>query len=201
MNLWILNLLAVLGELGHSVKWVHSPAEVPEGDLCFMLSCGQIVKKEVLQRNRNNLVVHASELPKGKGWSPLTWQILEGSSEIPVTLFEAKEVVDSGEIYSQEALNFSGHELIGELRKTLADSIIRMCCHFVKTYPDILKTAKPQKGTNSIYKKRHQQDSRIDPQKSIAEQFNLLRIVDNECYTAFFEIHGQRYVLQIKKAE
>ena len=57
MNLWILNLLAVLGELGHSVKWVHSPAEVPEGDLCFMLSCGQIVKKEVLQRKSQRQVV------------------------------------------------------------------------------------------------------------------------------------------------
>ena len=42
-----------------------------------MLSCGQIINKEVLQRNRNNLVVHAGALPKGKGWSPLTWQILE----------------------------------------------------------------------------------------------------------------------------
>jgi len=72
MNQWISGLLAIFSEKGHRVNWVHSPDEVPEGGLCFMLSCGQIVKKEVLQRNRKNLVVHASALPKGKGWPPLT---------------------------------------------------------------------------------------------------------------------------------
>jgi methionyl-tRNA formyltransferase len=30
--------------------------------------------------------VHESALPQGQGWSPMTWQILEGASPIPVTL-------------------------------------------------------------------------------------------------------------------
>jgi UDP-2,4-diacetamido-2,4,6-trideoxy-beta-L-altropyranose hydrolase len=199
MNHWISELLAVFVERGHRVNWVHRPDELPEGDLCFLLSCCQIVKKEALQRNRNNLVVHASALPKGKGWSPLTWQILEGISEIPVTLFEAKESVDSGEIYSQDVLNFSGHELIDELREALADCIVRMCCQFIETYPEILKKAQSQEGTENFYKKRNPEDSRLDPKQSIAEQINLLRIVDNERYPAFFEWQGQRYVLRIEK--
>ena len=95
---------------------MHSTDEVSEGELCFLLSCGQIVKKEVLLQNRDNIVAHASALPKGKGWSPLTWQILSGVSEIPVTLFEAAESIDSSLIYMQDVLSFSGHELIDELR-------------------------------------------------------------------------------------
>ena len=127
-------------------------------------------------------------------------QILGGSSEIPVTLFEAKEAVDSGDIYLQHILKYNGTELIDELREKLAVCIIEMIKHFVETYPGILKIGKPQTGKDSFYKKRHPQDSRIDPQKTIAEQFNLLRIVDNERYPAFFEWQGERYVLRIEKS-
>ena len=51
--------------------------------------------------------------------------VLEGASKISETLFEAKRPVDSGEIYSQDAIIFSGHELIEEPRGKLADCIVR----------------------------------------------------------------------------
>jgi len=70
----------------------------------------------------------------------------------------------------------------------------------VEAYPEILNKAQSQNGTESFYKKRYPEDSRLDPNRTIAEQFNLLRIVDNECYPVFFEMHGQRYVLQINKS-
>ena len=35
--------------------------------------------------------------------------------------------------------------------------------------------------------------------KTIKEQFNLLRIVDNNYYPAFFEYNGYRYKIQINK--
>lgn len=57
---------------GHRVLWTHRIEELQPGDLCFYLSCGQIVSGEVLAQFRNNLVVHESDLPSGKGWSPLT---------------------------------------------------------------------------------------------------------------------------------
>ena len=44
----------------------------------FYLSYEKIVEKKVLKKFKNNLVIHASDLPKGKGWSPLSWQILKG---------------------------------------------------------------------------------------------------------------------------
>ena len=199
-NHWVSELMEIFSEKGHRVNSVHSPDEVSEGDLCFFLSCGHIVKKRVLQQNHYNIVIHASALPKGKGWSPLTHQILSGNSEIPVTLFEAAESVDSGLIYMQDVVSFSGHELIDEMRESLAECIVGMCSNFVEKYPGILKTAKPQIGEGTLYKKRCPEDSRLDPNITIAEQFNLLRIVDNERYPAFFEMHGQRYILKINKS-
>ena len=78
MTLWIAKLLAGWSKEGHRISWVHQPEEIPRGDFCFLLGCGKIVGRETLGRNHHNLVVHESPLPKGKGWSPLTWQILEG---------------------------------------------------------------------------------------------------------------------------
>jgi len=41
-------------------------------------------------------------------------------------------------------------------------------------------------------------DSRLDIDRSIKEQFNLLRVVGNEEYPAFFEINGHKYLLKIE---
>jgi methionyl-tRNA formyltransferase len=49
--------------------------------------------------------------------------------------------------------------------------------------------------------KRTLEDSRLDPMKSIAEQFNLLRVVDNSRYPAFFDLDGFRYIVKIEKAK
>jgi methionyl-tRNA formyltransferase len=148
---------------------------------------------------KHNLVVHESDLPLGKGWSPLTWQILEGKNRIPVTMIEAEKKVDSGVIYAQEWMEFQSHELVEELRAAQAEATIRLCKKFVREYPGIVDSAREQKGEESFYSKRKPEDSRLDPDKSIREQFNLLRVVDNEKYPAFFDMHGQRYLLKIKK--
>ncbi|WP_202804380.1 UDP-2,4-diacetamido-2,4,6-trideoxy-beta-L-altropyranose hydrolase [Baaleninema simplex] len=193
----------VLGWLhdGHRVLWTHEVEELRPGDLCFYLSCGQIVSSEVLARFHNNLVVHESDLPNGKGWSPLTWQILEGKNRIPVTLFEAVDRVDSGDIYLQEWLEFEGHELIDELRQTQAEATLRLCREFVNRYPAVLQSAKPQVGKESFYPRRRPKDSKLDVNRSLAEQFDLLRVVDNEKYPAFFELYDRQYSLKVKLLE
>ena len=104
MNPWISKLLADLAITGHRISSVHEPLKVSEGDFYFMLSCGEIVSSDILNRNKNNLVVHESALPQGKGWSPLSWQIIEGAESILITLFEATDNVDSGIIYLQEKI-------------------------------------------------------------------------------------------------
>jgi len=38
----------------------------------------------------------------------LTWQILEGKNEIPITLSEPEESVDGGKIYIQDIMHFNG---------------------------------------------------------------------------------------------
>lgn len=186
---------------GHQVSWTHDAAAVPSGDVCFYLSYGRIVGREVLLQHKNNLVVHESDLPKGRGWSPLTWQVLEGADVIPVTLIEAAEEVDSGPIYMQERIQLCGDELIDELRRLQVDSTIRLCRAFMRDYPEVTNTACLQRGESSYYSRRRPKDGRLDPDKTLREQFNLLRISDNLRYPAWFEMAGIKYTIQIEKAE
>ena len=117
--------------LGHNVIYVHNSDHIEKGDICFLLSCVKLVNTEVLSRNVNNIVVHASDLPKGKGFSPLQWQILDGANSICLTLFEVVEKVDAGPYYFKKELVFDGTELYNELRSKLAVEINKCCVDFV----------------------------------------------------------------------
>ena len=186
-------------ELGHSVHWTHQAKDLPTADFCFCLSFGQLVTNETRALFRHTLVVHESALPAGKGWSPLTWQIIDGCNRIPVTLFEAVEQVDSGTIYAQRWIEFEGHELIDELREAQAEATLELCRWFVDEYPASVMQGREQSGEESFYRRRRPTDSALDPEKTIAEQFNLLRVVDNEKYPAFFVWRGCQYNLAIKR--
>ncbi len=181
------------------VNWVHDPNHLLAGDVCFILSCSRILSAKALGLNKNNLVVHASALPAGRGWSPMTWQILEGKQEIPLTLFEAKEAVDTGLIYQQTVLQLDGSELVDEWREAQSKALVKLCMEWIKDYPNVLKFAREQEGEASYYAKRRPNDSELDPSKTIAEQFNLLRTVDNNNYPAYFYMHGYKYLISINK--
>ncbi len=166
-------------------------------DVLFILSYHNIIPKEFLEKSKYNIVIHASALPKGKGWAPLFWQVLEGQKEIPFSMFEASNGVDNGDIYMQKTLKLTGYELNEELREKQANHIMKMCKEFIDNY-EKYKIPTPQSGDETFYPKRSVDDSELDINKTIKEQFNLLRIVNNDDYPAFFEIDGYRYVLKIE---
>lgn len=191
---WVMPYAQVLqAELGDNCRIVHDHDAVDEGDVLLMLSCEKLFKH--YDRNCYNLVVHASDLPQGKGWSPLTWQILEGKDSLVVSLFEAADKVDSGVVYFKEVVQFDGGELIDELRKKIEDATTALMKRFAAAYPDV--QGKPQEGEESFYPRRTPEDARLDINKTIEEQFNLLRISDNERYPAYFERNGRKYTLKI----
>jgi methionyl-tRNA formyltransferase len=191
------NLCSRLAEFGE-VKIRGTAAEIPEGnEIAFLLSCEKKVSSGILTRSRHNIVVHASDLPQGKGMSPLTWQILEGRNEIPVSLFEAVEEIDAGPVYIKDAIHYQGNELLNEMQTVLGEKIIEMCLQFIRGYPAIVRSCRPQSGPESFYRRRKPQDSQLDPNKTIAEQFNLLRVADNDRYPAFFEWNGRKFLIKI----
>lgn len=190
-------LKSKLVDLGLDVVYVYNKNEIRQGDICFLLSCSRIVEENYLKRNKNNIVVHASDLPKGKGFSPMQWQILEGKNEIILTLFEVVKEVDAGPYYFKEKITFDGTELYDELREKLANKIIDMCIYFVKNKDNLNPIE--QIGEESFYRKRTRKDDEIDPKKTLEELFNHFRIADNENYPLYFDYKGKKYIIKIFK--
>jgi methionyl-tRNA formyltransferase len=178
-------------------SFIQNQEEVVAGDILILLSCENIFKN--LHLNHKNLVVHESDLPKGKGWSPLTWQVIEGAYSIKITLFEASEKVDAGVIYDQESVHFKGTELVEDLRALQAEATLRLLHRFVAQYPNV--KGNEQIGESTYYRRRTKEDSKLALDKTLAEQFNLLRVSDNLRYPAWFEVDGEKFELHIFKAK
>jgi len=186
--------------MGHVVHH-HLPLirDIGGGDVLFLLSCTDIVPKEILARNRHNIVIHESPLPKYKGWSPIQWQILEGKNDIVFTLFEASEGVDDGPVYFTEILKLKGDELWPEIRRMQGEKTVEMVLKFVLNYHDMI--AHPQFGEESFYRRRTREDDELDIDKTIHEQFNHFRIANNELHPLWFKHCGHEYTLKIEKVK
>ncbi len=168
-----------------------------KNDILFLLGCKTIFSKEQLSLHKHNLVIHPSKLPLDRGSGAVAWNVIEGKNEIWISLFEANEQIDKGNIYLQESFTLEGHELNYEIREKQAKKTIELIIKFLNQYPDI--TSFPQSGESSFRRKRTPVDSELDINKSIKEQFNLIRSVDNTRYPAFFIINGVKYYLFISK--
>ena len=85
----------------HQISIVHSKKELISGDILFLISCSDIISKLERGRFKKTLVVHASDLPHGRGWSPHVWEIINGATDITLSLLEAEDKVDTGDIWKK----------------------------------------------------------------------------------------------------
>lgn len=179
---------------GH--RLVSSAKEANGGDLLLLVSCTEKIPSEVRSKYARVLVIHESALPKGRGWSPFAWQILEGANEITISLLEAAEEIDAGDILRQVTVQFDGTELSDELNTIRDQARIGLAQWAVENFEDA-KGVK-QKGEPTFYKRRYPRDSKIDVNRPLAEQFELLRIVEPR-FPAYFEMRGCFYELSVRK--
>ena len=142
-----------------NVSNFYEEKEIKEFDVVFVLGFTRILK-DFLQANDQVLLVHESNLPLGKGFSPLQWQILEGKNKIVFSLLEASEEVDSGDIIEQMECNLDGTELYDEIRSKQAKLTFELISRFIRNYPNYKK--KKQFGKSTYYRRREITDSELD---------------------------------------
>ena len=197
---WILpyaqRLVEGIGRDGDACRLVRHADDLPEGDVAFFLGCVRVVPTRVLRRNRFNLVVHESDLPRGRGFSPVTWQILDGETRIPVCLFEAGDEVDAGPVIYRDAIDLAGNETYAEWRHLQGEKTLELCRRFLDERFPPVGTA--QRGEPTSYSRRTPCDSRLNPHRTIAEQFDLLRVADPERYPAYFHYRERRFTLVVR---
>lgn len=170
------------------------------GDILFLISCSEIIRQDVRKKFRYTLVLHASDLPKGRGWSPHIWDIINGSSVLTLSLLNAEDGVDTGDIWKKVTIELDGSELYDEINHKLFKeelNLIDWACENI----DFEKPVKQSNELSTYYKKRTPEDSEIDINQPIKTQFNLLRVSDPERYPAYMVINGKKYKFKLEKVD
>lgn len=198
VNLWLERWITQTADRA-DVRLCRDRSEVGSGDFLFLVSCRQLIGDDIRGRFRYALVLHASDLPKGRGMSPHVWDIVGGARELVLTLLDARDPVDSGDIWNQSRISLRGGELFDEINAALFDAEIDLMNWAIVNCDR--SRPRPQTGEPSFYRRRTPEDSRIDPQRSIAEQFDLLRVADPDRYPAFMDYRGRRYKISIERME
>lgn len=146
-----------------------------------------IIPKEIY-RNYECVIFHMTDLPFGRGGSPLQNLIARGVYKTKLSAIRAVEEVDAGPVYLKRNLNLKGS----------ATQIFRRASRiiFEDMIPYIMKN-KPvpiaQKGKVVRFKRRVPEQSDIANLKDIREIYDYIRMLDGEGYPlAFLETPNLR---------
>lgn len=185
----------------HDVRMIHDKSEITTGDILFLVSCSQLISAQARSQYNQVMVLHASDLPKGRGWSPHIWEILAGKEELTLSLISAEEGVDTGAIWAKRYLAVPRHALHEEINEVLFQAeMALMDLGIAMVAAGKVPTPQPTERA-SYYHRRTPEDSRLDPSKSLADLFDQIRVADPDRFPAFFEMHGFSYELTLKKKE
>jgi len=183
----------------HQTELVRKKNELSGGDILFLVSCSEIVAAMDRSAYRACLVLHASDLPEGRGWSPHIWQIIAGAEEITLSLLEAEDKVDTGRIWKKIKLTVPKHALWTEINEQLFAAEIELIDFAVREFGRIRPIGQNPSVEPSYYPRRSPADSKINPTHSIASQFDRIRVCDPDRFPAFFELHGKQYKIILEK--
>jgi methionyl-tRNA formyltransferase len=184
----------------HEIAIIQKRSQLGCGAILFLISCSEIISGKDRAQYDACLVLHASDLPDGRGWSPHIWALLQGAECITLSLLEAEDKVDSGRIWRKSHIRVPKHALWDEINHLLFTAEVDMIDYAVQNFAMIRSQAQVETDQANYYRKRAPEDSRIDPHKSIADQFDLIRVCDPNRFPAYFEYLGQRYILKVEKS-
>ena len=114
-------------------------------------------------------------------------------------LQKLKKKTDSGKIYFKKTVKINNNLLFDEIKKIQFNNNMNLIVKFIKKYKKnkFIKSNK-QVGKSTYYKKRAPIQNKININKSIKSQFDIMRISDNLFYPNFFYHRGRKYYLKIK---
>ena len=194
LNKWVES-----NKIFHKINLVNSTTQLIPGDILFLISCSEKISKEIRSNYSATLVLHASDLPDGKGWSPHIWEISEGAEHITLTLLEAAEKIDTGKIWAKTKIPIPKDSLWNEINALLFSNELNLMEFAIKNFTKITPIEQVELKEVRFHGKRTPGDSKLDPNLTINELFNKIRVCDPNRFPAFFELHGKKYKLTLEK--
>ncbi len=181
--------------------WVTTQEELEQALLAvspryiFFLHWNWLVPKKIWE-DYECVCFHMTDLPYGRGGSPLQNLILRGHTETKLTAFRMIEEFDAGPIYMKEGLALNGvaqeiYMRAGELSYDMIRSIIMR-----------EPAPVPQLGAATYFHRRKPCESEIPQDLTAEEIFDFVRMLDAEEYPrAFLKCGSYRLELSGAKLE
>lgn len=139
------------------------------------------------------IIFHMTDLPYGRGGSPLQNLIIRGHKETKLSAIKCAKELDAGPIYLQEnlSLNGSAEEIFLRASKLIESMIVKI----LSEKPNPIE----QKGEATIFKRRTAEQGDWSDSKSLNEVFDRIRMLDADSYPPAFINIGQ-FKLEFSKA-
>ncbi|MBE6064834.1 formyltransferase family protein [Clostridium cochlearium] len=162
-------------------------------DYIFFPHWSWIIPKNIYE-NFNCIVFHMTDLPYGRGGSPLQNLIVRGIEETMISAIQVEEGIDTGDIYLKEKLTLNG----------TADEIFIRASEIIfnKMIPRIINSKLmpiKQQGKVVEFKRRKPYESEILSNFDINQIYNYIRMLDGEGYPKAFIKFG-KYKLEFSRA-
>jgi len=153
----------------------------------FFLHWSWKVPEEII-KSYECVCFHMTDVPYGRGGSPLQNLIIRGHQKTKLTALRMTEDFDAGPVYLKEDLGLGGNAEEIYLRATNLSA--KMIGRIIKEEP----TPKPQSGEVTNFKRRQPSESEIPQLSSLSQLHDFIRMLDAEGYPkAFIEDQGFRY--------
>jgi methionyl-tRNA formyltransferase len=140
-----------------------------------------LISKDIYA-NFKCIIFHMTDLPFGRGGSPLQNLIKRGFSETKMCAIECVEELDAGPIYLKSSLSLDGSAQ--EIYCRAATVIEKMIVEIVEKEPQPTQ----QVGEVVVFKRRTPNESNIGKLRSVDEIYDAIRMLDADGYPhAFIE--------------
>jgi methionyl-tRNA formyltransferase len=193
---WHIGLFEKLKQLYHKQKWIlidskkdfnYENIDSIKPKRIFIPHWSFYIPDEIFQ-SFNCILFHMTDLPYGRGGSPLQNLIVNGHKNTKISAIEVTEGIDEGPIYLKKKINLKGSAKEIFLRSS--EKIFQMICGII----DKNITPIPQKGEPIIFKRRKPEQSDISKLDDLNLIYDYIRMLDCEGYPhAYIELNGLKY--------
>jgi len=145
-----------------------------------------IIPDEVYS-NFECIVFHMTDLPFGRGGSPLQNLIVRGIYQTKVSAIRVVKELDAGPVYLKRSLSLNGSA--EEIFTRCSDITFDMIKFIIENEPSPVE----QKGQPVIFRRRTPEESRIPDIRELNKIYDYIRMLDAEGYPkAFIETENLR---------
>ena len=166
-------------------------------DIVFGTGIYQLIKEPYLSLPAYGIVFfHETPLPEGKGNSPIQWTVFNKRPNLTVTAFKATEGMDAGAILYQYNIPLSSSDTLEILDKKRSLGIKKSFSEILEELKQGYIVLRAQTGQDSISQRRTPDDSELDPNETLLNLWDKIRVCDNNKFPAFFKLNGKRIIIR-----